>query len=283
MPNRIIKDSIRESESIDALSDKAEIMFYRLITYADDFGTFKADPILLNSALFPRKNYKPDQIKKWINEISREGMIVFYSSADGKPYAYFVTWKNHQQQRAVKPKNPLPEDRNGDLYASIDDVLEHSNDIRNHMISDDITCPRIRIRIRNRNPIQVDNDYCGEPSSDISPPQPDPILKIPLIPKDGEFDVLQKDIDEWQVSYPGIDVLLTLKHLRQWNIDNPTRRKTRGGIRKHISGWLAKEQNRSPGKGQQKGDQISDALRIFRENHRTAMQGAQPDIEPGAD
>ncbi len=70
------------------------------------------------------------------------------------------------------------------------------------------------------------------------------LITIPLIKRDGEFEVTQKDLDLWQDTFPGVDILASLKQCRQWNADNPKRRKTKDGIRKHITTWLAKDQDK---------------------------------------
>ena len=77
-----------------------------------------------------------------------------------------------------------------------------------------------------------------------------PVLVIPLIKRDGEFKITQEMVDEWRKSFPGVDVMQTLRIIRQWNIDNPSRRKTKSGIRSHISRWLGKEQNKAIGQTQ---------------------------------
>ncbi|MDH4316886.1 MAG: hypothetical protein OEV64_00720 [Desulfobulbaceae bacterium] len=69
------------------------------------------------------------------------------------------------------------------------------------------------------------------------------ITRIPLINRDGEFIVRQSDIDQWADTFPGVDVVAALKRYRQWNVDNPKKRKTMSGIRKHITGWLGREQD----------------------------------------
>ena len=74
-----------------------------------------------------------------------------------------------------------------------------------------------------------------------------PILEIPLIPKHGAYQIFQKDIDEWEKDFPGVNVHQSLRNLRQWNLSSPTRRKTKSGIRKHITSWLARDQDRSHG------------------------------------
>jgi hypothetical protein len=69
-----------------------------------------------------------------------------------------------------------------------------------------------------------------------------PVITIPLHDKT-EFSVSQVLCDEWQALYPAVDVLQALRNIRGWNLANPKNRKTRSGILKHITQWLAKEQN----------------------------------------
>src|SRR5687768_9681921 len=53
MPNRIIRESIRTSETLATLSDGAERLFLRMTTTADDFGRFEGDPKIVRAACFP--------------------------------------------------------------------------------------------------------------------------------------------------------------------------------------------------------------------------------------
>ena len=83
-----------------------------------------------------------------------------------------------------------------------------------------------------------------DPNPDPNKTTGEPLLKIPL--QNGFFDVYQSDVNQWSDTFPGIDVLQILKHIRQWNIDNPQKRKTPRGIRQHISTWLKKESEAIP-------------------------------------
>jgi hypothetical protein len=68
-------------------------------------------------------------------------------------------------------------------------------------------------------------------------------ITIPLV--DGsEFGVTENMAKEFEQLYPAVDVPQTLREIKGWNFARPTQRKTRGGIVKHINGWLAKEQNK---------------------------------------
>jgi hypothetical protein len=70
------------------------------------------------------------------------------------------------------------------------------------------------------------------------------IFKIPLNDKT-EFGITQKDYDKWQDTFPAVDVMAQLKRMALWCDDNPKNRKTSRGVRKFISSWLSKEQDRA--------------------------------------
>jgi len=116
--------------------------------------------------------------------------------------------------------------------------------------------------------IEEDKDnISSEPEKEQATEPPDsPVLEIPLIKKDGSFLVYQLDIDQWQDTYPGIDVLQALKQIRQWNLDNPTKRKTKGGIRKHISTWLGREQDKGGNKFNMNNIQPKSVKEIMRQD-----------------
>lgn len=59
-----------------------------------------------------------------------------------------------------------------------------------------------------------------------------------------EYAVLKAKTQEWAVTYPGVDVPRTLIEIRQWCMDNPTRRKTAQGMHAFIGRWMSREQDR---------------------------------------
>ena len=88
-------------------------------------------------------------------------------------------------------------------------------------------------------------DSCPEPEKSDSEPNPEIFLEMPLIKRDGSHPVTLSKIEDWQNDFPGIDVRQQLRNIRQWNIANTSRRKTKVGIEKHIVGWLSREQDRA--------------------------------------
>ena len=91
--------------------------------------------------------------------------------------------------------------------------------------------------------IQLSNDskgeYCAEPQAAGAPP----VISLPL--NDGTFfDVSENDRAKWSQLYPNVDVLQQLRNMAGWCDANPAKRKTRGGIKRFITSWLAKEQDK---------------------------------------
>jgi len=138
MPNRIIKETICRSDTIDQLSWFEEVLFYRLMVNCDDYGRFDARPAIIKGSLFPLKNVSEKHIITALNKFSDIGLVVLYEHNE-RQYIQCATWNNHQQIRSKKSKYPEPEN------------------ICNQMISDDIKCPR--------NPIQSNPNTESNPNA----------------------------------------------------------------------------------------------------------------------
>lgn len=123
MPNRIIKESICRSDSIDSLSWFEEVLFYRLIVVCDDYGRFDGRAAIIKGACFPLRDVRIEQIEKALDKLSTVGMVWRYSVED-RPFLQLIAWERHQQKRAKNSKYPSPETT------------------CNQMISNDIGCSR---------------------------------------------------------------------------------------------------------------------------------------------
>ena len=74
-------------------------------------------------------------------------------------------------------------------------------------------------------------------------PAPETVISLPLNDK-SEYAVNVEQCQEWAGLYPAVDVIQQLREMRGWLLANPARRKTRQGILRFITSWLAREQDR---------------------------------------
>lgn len=225
MPNRIIRESICTSDSVDKLSWFEEVLFYRLIVNCDDFGRFDGRAAVVKNRLFPLKeNLTLKTVENALHGLASAGLIALYVF-EGKRFLYLPTWGKYQTQRAKVSKFPSPDEGKQ---------------------ADEITCKQMRADVpvfENRESrIECairDAEDSAEPQAASTPPA----ISLPL--NDGtEYSVTVEQCQEWAGLYPAVDVIQQLRNMRGWLDANPAKRKTKRGINAFIVRWLAKEQDK---------------------------------------
>lgn len=115
MGNRILKESITTSEEIDKLTWFEEVLFYRIIIKADDYGILDARPKILKSYCFPLKEgVTVKDIEKGLSRLSTVGLVRVYEDKRGRPFLRLCTWGEHQRLRNSKHRYPEEEALNED-------------------------------------------------------------------------------------------------------------------------------------------------------------------------
>ena len=68
---------------------------------------------------------------------------------------------------------------------------------------------------------------------------------ITILLNDGsEYEVKEDYFEQMKKLFPGVDVMTQLRNMSAWAINNPTKRKTKSGIKKFIGNWLSSEQDK---------------------------------------
>lgn len=249
MPDRIIRESICTSETLNRLSDFEERFWHRLIVNCDDYGRFDARPAILKGRLFPLMDGKTQRnMQDALHKLASVGLVELYES-EGKPFLRVVTWDKYQRIRAKRSKFPAPPEGAG--RPSEEPSEEPSGE------PDNICCPltadvaviqsesNAKCDMRNAEYEGGDQgpDPPPAPAQEPGPGFPPPAAELPLNDK-SRFAVTAEQAAEWAALYPAVDVMQELRKMRGWLDANPSRRKTRAGILRFVTGWLAKEQDR---------------------------------------
>lgn len=107
MPNRILKERICKSKDINSLGWFEEVLFYRLMVVADDYGRFDGDVAIIKGSCFPlKKDLTERQIDKALEKLSIAGMVFLYETEDGETILQLTAWEKHQTVRAKNSKYP---------------------------------------------------------------------------------------------------------------------------------------------------------------------------------
>lgn len=123
MPNRILKDSINESQGLSECSAFSQDLFKRLITYADDYGRFNANTEIMRVRLYPLETEAVaiSDVEDGLGELVLMGKVQFYQSkienrAVKRTFGFIPGWENHQRVRDSRKKFPDPEEWVNDWF-----------------------------------------------------------------------------------------------------------------------------------------------------------------------
>jgi len=255
------------------------LVYPGLWTLCDSNGIFQWKPRQIKLDILPFLNF---DMEDTLEILVQAGFVVRYS-VDGKDYGIIPTFREHQRLSGKEAgeageKYPKPALNNGaasrmqtrskgEAIGKQRGSIKEDNQIQNEITIDFIDDssreavgkqqgsvgerPDVQEREREREKERI-KDFCPEPENSGSGPEAiEGVLEIPIIGNGQKaYLVTRSMIDEWQETYPGIDVEQSVKECRQWNVANPTRRKTKSGIARHIVSWLQREQNRGGGRKQ---------------------------------
>ena len=150
MPNRILKESVCTSDSVNKLSWFEEVLFYRLIVNCDDYGRFDGRVSIIKNRLFPLKeNLTGKTVAEAISKLESAGLGALYEF-EGKPYLYLPGWNDHQNVRAKKSKYPEPKTEHNNTNVG---KAQHGNTCETPLHSDENTCKQMNTDDCNGNPM----------------------------------------------------------------------------------------------------------------------------------
>lgn len=159
MPDRIVRENILDSDTVNSLSWAAEVFYRRLMSKADDYGRYEARTTLLRSQLYPVKIDKvscPD-VEKWLAECAEAGLVRVYR-VEGKDYLQIE--KFQQRLRAMRSRYPEP---------------PPNDSVRGRMSADDSGSgqPRADVAEENRRESESETETEGE-NAPAGAPAPEP-------------------------------------------------------------------------------------------------------------
>lgn len=107
MPNRYLRQSYIESESVNSLSWQSEVVWTRLIVVVDDWGRCEANVKLLRPKLFPLRldQVREADLQRSIAECEKAGLVRLYASGN-KEYLQMMKWEKGRAEKSKWPEPP---------------------------------------------------------------------------------------------------------------------------------------------------------------------------------
>jgi hypothetical protein len=106
---RTVKPEFFYDEELSSLSAETHLLAAGLLTYADDFGYFNANPGLVRAGTLTLRELS-GEIPEMLASLSRIGYLRLGSAPDGKRYGHIVKFTTHQRVSHPTPSKiePLP-------------------------------------------------------------------------------------------------------------------------------------------------------------------------------
>jgi len=237
---RSIKPEFWTDESIVECSRDARLLFIGIWTHSDDAGILEESVKQIKMKIFPGDfDINEESIRRMLDELSSNGLTESYKVGKRR-YIKVLGWDKHQKIDRATYKYPLP---NGIVPANKKD---YSTSTRRAL--DEASPPERRGEERKgeewRREEGSKKNPCPEPSpAKTSEPA---LVELPTNRQDEVFAVTREKADEFAKLYPAVNVEQELRGMYGWLMSNPIKRKTRSGMPRFITGWLAREQNKGP-------------------------------------
>lgn len=251
---RNLKPSFFKNEHLVELPFATRLLFAGLWTLADREGRLEDRPKRVKMEIFPGDDVNVDRA---LTELHNHGFIFRYAAGGGR-YIQILAFKKHQNPHHKEPPsklpNPGPECLCIATESEADDVSEACETQGTPQAS-----PSTAVLIPdslNLNPESGGNPFAPSaspldaggpingvegthnPASELCV-----VERIPIVGGE-EWPVMKPFVEELDRLYPAVDPAQTLREIRGWCIGNPTKRKTKRGVRAFIVAWFAREQDK---------------------------------------
>ena len=256
MGNRMLRESLLESEKISGLTDFDFRLWVSLILLADDYGVVDARPAIIKGHGFPlRDRVTIKDISDGLRRLTAGRCVSFYT-VGGKPYVQFLNWSDHQRVRDSKHKFPTIEEADTDSCGELRQPAANRGELRPELELE------LELEHRTKTPqnnaeSERFNDFWSVYPKKVKKPDAMKIWKSGNLDKIADAiieDVQKRRETEWSgqdmryVPHP-----TTYLHQRRWEDETPPQE------RKGRTGWhnpaLDYQQRGSDGKVDESGVQ----------------------------
>lgn len=233
---RMFSKTVVESDMFLDMPTSARCLYFHLGMQADDDGFISSPKAIIRSS-----NCSEDDLKLLI----AKGFVISFESG----IIVIRHWKTHNyiQKDRYKPTTFKKECRQlvleNNVYQECIQSVSNMDTTCIQTVSEMDTQDRLsKVSIGKE---RVRETYCAE----LDKPDTTPAVIYLILNDRSQYPIYQADINKWQELYPAVNILQQLRAMSGWLDSNPTKRKTKNGIKRFINSWLTREQDKGGYKG----------------------------------
>ena len=235
---RMISQDIIDTDNFAKMSQSARYLYYELLVRADDDG-FLGAPMRIAGMVGCTESD--------LGELVSNAYIIKFANG----IIVIRDWKMHNSVRRDIYKKTIYQDEFNQLCEVGKRYYLKNECDATHNVTESVTCD-VTIGKDSIDKSSIDKNSINKGSinticTELDEPAPcNSGILLPLI--DGSFyDVPLDKLQQWQETFPAVDVVQEFKKMYMWLDGNPKKKKTRRGIGRFIYGWLERAQNSGRG------------------------------------
>lgn len=126
VPDRLIRDGLKTSARIAAVSEGAEVLFFRLMLTVCPLGRYHAEPALVKQGALPnRPRIRTSDVASRLDELGRAGLIVRWSVPEGAAY---LCLPRFNQRLRFEARSPFPAPPHGMVDVPGQELMDFAAD-----------------------------------------------------------------------------------------------------------------------------------------------------------
>lgn len=248
---RSVHPGLFTDENYAVLSFPARELLKGLWIESDDNGIFEWKPLSIKMRIFPADQV---DVPALLQELTAAWVQPF--DYDGKRYGACKNFGKYQRPKKPKTVHPLPDalksyvmhgykPRHSEQVDDEQQELETGTEPVPHQFSTDTEKSG---QMEEGGGKMEDGD--STTSAAASPPAPALGLEFIRLPTNRfekfseEVPIYEAFLAELQCLYPAVDVRAELRAMRAWLLTHDRQRKTRGGMKRFVNGWLARSHDK---------------------------------------
>lgn len=254
---RMFTKKITDADAFTELPPTSQALYFHLCMGADDDGFSNQIRRAMFSAHADRHDFELLVQKRFIIPFESGVIVIKHWRMHN-----LIKSDRYKETSYMEEKAMLVLKDNG-VYSSENSgtQVEHNWNQNGTQVEPQVRLGKDRIGEDSKGEVSIE-DVCTEP---LASSEQETALDAPaIILNDGsEWRPTVADINEWRKFYTGVDVVRELGRMRQWCISNPAKRKTARGVRRFVTNWLDREQNRQgkySGSGQNQKDKYTQRM-----------------------
>jgi len=192
-------------------------------------------------------------MRQALEHMEKLNLIRRYRVKGKGEFLKIVTWEKHQRMRGTVRRFPSPEEADEEA-----ETTEAEAEAPEEPAEEPVKKPAKKpVKKPAAEPAkEAEVEPVREPETAetaAEEPAPAEVRVLPLIElplnDNSAHGVTREDMEEYVRLYPAVDVMQELRCMRGWCLSNPQKRKTKHGIRRFITGWLSRAQDRGGSSG----------------------------------